>query len=285
MSDQDHASSELPDGTPTAGQLRPRPRTSSWPFLTVVAGVASLALLLATMVGYSLAPAPQQADRGTSLAESAAAAGLDPTIPGIDGAGDGSDSQSDNTQEPSPATAGSDTPAPRFDPDASIQAPANRGMLHIQPISVAIPRIDVSSTLVDLGLNADNSLEVPENYGRAGWYVDGSYPGDSGGPPALIVGHVDNSEGPAIFHDLNKLGIGDEILVTRADGSTAYFAVYDGEQFAKNSLPTDEIYADREGSEIVLITCSGDFDVEAGSYLDNYVVKAKLSRARSGLDI
>lgn len=243
-----------------------------------MAGIASLALVVATLVGYQLGS--DTSDSGPGLAESAAAAGSDPVVdnqasPDVDVAAADPDS-------PPPAP-GSDAPAPRFDPDASIQAPANRGMLHVKPISVAIPRIDVSSSLVKLGLNSDNSLQVPEDYSKAGWYTPGSYPGDSGGPPALIVGHVDNSEGPAVFYKLNKLKIGDEILVTRTDGSTAVFVVYDGQQYPKNSLPTDEIYADRKGSEIVLITCTGDFDVEAGSYLDNYVVRAKLDRERSGL--
>lgn len=242
--------------------------------MAVVAGAASLTLVIATMVGYQLGADSSESEATASLAESAAAAGVDPAIPG---------SAEDTPEEPV-AAPGSDAPAPRFDPDAAIQAPTTRGMLHVKPISVAIPRIDVSSTLVKLGLNADNSLEVPEDYSKAGWYTRGSYPGDNGGPPALIVGHVDNSEGPAVFYDLDQLKIGDEILVTREDGSTAVFVVYDGQQFPKNSLPTEELYADRDDSEIVLITCSGDFDVEAGSYLDNYVVRAKLDRERSGLD-
>jgi shikimate kinase len=33
----------------------------------------------------------------------------------------------------------------------------------------------------------------------------------------------------------------------------------------------------------VLITCTGDFDAAAGSYLDNYVVTARLDPEASGL--
>ncbi|MGB5952364.1 MAG: class F sortase, partial [Ornithinimicrobium sp.] len=274
VTEHNPSSAQTPTGATSTVQ---QPGKTSWGAKVLVAGAASLALIVATVAGYQMGAGAGQPDGSASLAESASAAGIDPAIPG-------SDDDTDDTDVGEAASPGSDAPAPRFDPDAAIQAPANRGMLHVKPISVAIPRIDVSSTLVNLGLNADNSLEVPEDYSKAGWYDRGSYPGDKGGPPALIVGHVDNSEGPAVFYELDQLKIGDEILVTRADGSTAVFVVYDGEQFPKNSLPTDEIYADRKGSELVLITCSGDFDVEAGSYLDNYVVRAKLDRERSGLD-
>ncbi|MDQ3359660.1 MAG: class F sortase, partial [Actinomycetota bacterium] len=73
------------------------------------------------------------------------------------------------------------------------------------------------------------------------------------------------------------------IMVERSDGTTAVFVVYDARQYPKNSLPTEEIYSDRDGSELVLITCTGDFDAAAGSYLDNYVVTARLDPEASGL--
>lgn len=156
-------------------------------------------------------------------------------------------------------------------------------MLHVPPVKIDIPAIDVSSSLVELGLNPDNSLQVPSDYAKAGWYTGGAYPGDAGGPPALIVGHVDNKEGPAIFYALNQLEVGDEIRVDRTDGTTAVFVVYDARQYPKTALPTDEIYRERDESELVLITCTGDFDPQAGSYLDNYVVTARLDPELSGL--
>ena len=126
---------------------------------------------------------------------------------------------------------------------------------------------------------------MPKDYSKAGWFTGGSYPGDLGGPPALVVGHVDSKEGPAVFFKLDQLKIDDDILVTREDGSTAVFVVYDGQQFPKDTLPTKEIYGERKGSEIVLITCTGEFNPATGHYLDNYVVRANLDAKRSGLDV
>ena len=70
--------------------------------------------------------------------------------------------------------------------------------------------------------------------------------------------------------------VGDEVRVQRTDGSTAVFTVYDFQQYPKAALPTEEVYRNRKESELVLITCTGVFDVNAHSYLDNYVVTARL---------
>ncbi len=245
----------------------------SLPVIAIAVGVVSLALVMATVFGFQVSGGQSAAP---SLAQSA---GSGPQVPQ-------SLTEASGDDDGAPAAApvpppGSEAPAPQG--NISVQAPANRGMLHVKPVSVSIPRIDVSSTLVDLGLNADNTLQVPQDYSKAGWFKHGTYPGDVGGPPALIVGHVDNSEGPAVFYELDQLKIDDEVLVGRADGSTAVFVVYDGLQFPKDSLPTEELYGDRDGSEIVLITCTGEFNYETGHYLDNYVVRATLDRKRSGL--
>ncbi|WP_324275381.1 class F sortase [Blastococcus brunescens] len=150
-----------------------------------------------------------------------------------------------------------------------------------EPVQLDIPAIEVSSPLVDLGLNGDGTLEVPVDYAKAGWFTGGNYPGDPQGRPGLIAGHVDDVTGPAVFFRLTELATGDEVLVTRADNTVAVFAVSDAQQYPKDALPTDEIYAPVDGSEIVLITCTGDFDQSARSYEDNYVVRATLDMERS----
>ena len=179
-------------------------------------------------------------------------------------------------------------PAAAVPPVATEVAPGPSGGPNVvptlgraEPVQVDIPAIEVSSPLVDLGLNGDGTLEVPVDYAKAGWFTGGNYPGDPQGPPGLIAGHVDDVTGPAVFFRLTELTTGDEVLVTRADNTVAVFAVSDARQYPKDALPTDEIYAPVDGSEIVLITCTGDFDESARSYEDNYVVRARLDMERS----
>lgn len=165
---------------------------------------------------------------------------------------------------------------------SGIEAPEVLGLPHVAPERVAIPSLEVESFLVDLGLNKDGSVQVPSSYDLAGWYENGPYPGDTNSPPALIVGHVDSArDGPAIFFRLKQIEIGATIEITREDGSIAVFEVVSAEQHPKDSLPTEAIYARRAPSELVLVTCTGQFNQEAGSYLDNFVVTARLDRAAS----
>lgn len=244
-----------------------RPRHRGWSWFALIAGVAALALVVTVAFGSRFSPD--------------GAAGTEQSVQ------ERVDVSATTEAPPSPSTAqpsASPAPVPEARGDLpAVQAPAGRGMLHVPPVTVDIPAIEVSSSLVELGLNPDNSLQVPSDYAKAGWYTEGAYPGDAGGPPALIVGHVDDQNGPAVFYALNQLKVGDEIRVGRTDGSTAVFVVYDARQYPKDALPTQEIYAEREPSELVLITCTGEFDPEASSYLDNYVVTARLDPELSGL--
>ncbi|MGI8722206.1 MAG: sortase domain-containing protein [Geodermatophilaceae bacterium] len=152
---------------------------------------------------------------------------------------------------------------------------------HIAPVQVMIPAINVDSPLVNLGLNADGTLEVPSDFAKAGWFTGGNYPADPSGPPGLIAGHVDDYTGPAVFYELSSLVAGDEVQVVRADNTVAVFVVTATAQFPKDAFPADQVYAPVPGSELVLITCTGEFNENARSYLDNFVVRAGLDMERS----
>lgn len=187
---------------------------------------------------------------------------------------------------------GTDAARPRASaaaPSAAVAAPSApsgvpqvvTSLVRSEPAQIDIPAIEVSSSLVDLGLNDDGTLEVPVNFDKTGWFTGGNFPGDPQGPPALIAGHVDSSRGPAVFYRLRELVSGDEVLVTRADNTVAVFTVTGSQQYPKDALPTDEIYAPVDAAELVMITCIGDFDQTARSYKDNLVVRATLDMARS----
>jgi hypothetical protein len=149
------------------------------------------------------------------------------------------------------------------------------------PTRIDIPAIGVASGLVDLGLNPDGSVEVPPlaKDSTAGWYGDSPTPGELG--PSLILGHVDSAEyGPAVFFRLGDLRAGDQVSVTRADGTIAVFTVDRVASYPKNSFPTLEVYGNTDRAELRLITCGGDFDASSRNYLDNIVVFASLTGSR-----
>jgi sortase (surface protein transpeptidase) len=147
------------------------------------------------------------------------------------------------------------------------------------PVRLEIPSIGVSTSLQRLGRDGHGAVEVPSGPGRwkeAGWYAPGTRPGDPGS--AVILGHVDSKRGPAVFYRLRELRRGDDITVTRADGSAAHFTVDRTEQYPKRRFPTDDVYYPTLTPQLRLVTCGGAFDRAWGHYLDNVIVFASLAR-------
>jgi sortase (surface protein transpeptidase) len=124
--------------------------------------------------------------------------------------------------------------------------------------------------MIRLGLNGDDSLKVPADVDKTGWWAGGAKPGRRG--TAVIVGHVDSQRGPAVFHRLGQLSSGDRVRVVYKDGTRAAFVVTGRERVPKDDFPSDKVYDDTSQPSVRLITCGGDFDRESGHYRDNVVV-------------
>lgn len=155
-------------------------------------------------------------------------------------------------------------------------APAPR---NAAPLTVSVPRLGISSRLVDLHRTPRGTLEVPEDVAKAGWYVNSAHPGDRG--PTVIAGHVDSYKGPGVFYRLAELRKGDRILVRRANGSTAPFTVQQVLKVAKRAFPTSLVYRGDGRPSLRLITCGGTFDRKTGHYRDNLVVLATPALSRT----
>jgi sortase (surface protein transpeptidase) len=143
----------------------------------------------------------------------------------------------------------------------------------IDPARIVIPAIGVDADVIDLGLQDDGTMEVPEDFAQTGWFDRGPKPGRVG--PAVIAGHVDDRTGPAVFFRLSDLEPGDEIEVHSDDGEVVVFAVRETQQHPKDEFPTEDVYSGTPGPELRLITCSGEFDQGERSYRDNTIVFAE----------
>jgi sortase (surface protein transpeptidase) len=145
------------------------------------------------------------------------------------------------------------------------------------PVRLAIPAIGVATRLQRLGRAGDGTIEVPhgpDKWDVAGWYEDGTRPGDPGS--AVILGHVDSRSGPAVFYRLRELRPGDQVEVDRAGGSRVAFTVQRVEQYPKRRFPTAEVYYPTLEPMLRLVTCGGAFDRSTGHYTDNVIVFASL---------
>jgi sortase (surface protein transpeptidase) len=149
------------------------------------------------------------------------------------------------------------------------------------PTELQIPAIGVDVSLSTLGLNPDGTVQVPTDIQQPGWYRLGSSPGQIGS--AVILGHVDSYQGPAVFFKLRDLVAGDLINVNLADGLTAQFKVTTVSMYLKSSFPDQTVYGSHGISGLQLVTCSGVFDDRTGHYLSNIVVYSSLIGLRPSL--
>ena len=140
---------------------------------------------------------------------------------------------------------------------------------------LVVPAAGIEAPLAGIAPDSSGALAAPADAGTAGWLQSGPAPGAVG--PAVVAGHVDTVDGPAVFFSLRKLTPGDPVDVVRADGSTVRFVVDRVASYPKTAFPTAEVYGPTPDPELRLITCGGAFDRTARSYVDNVVVFARLA--------
>lgn len=155
------------------------------------------------------------------------------------------------------------------EPAAAAASPADDAY----PVRVRIPDIDVDAEVIDLGLNPDGTLEVPEDFDQTGWYTGRSVPGNVG--PSVVVGHVDSKTGPEVFYRLRDLEVGHTVEIHRSDGFVALFRVSDTTIFGKDEFPTNRVYGATAEPTLRLVTCGGEFDRSVRSYKGNLIVYAE----------
>ncbi|MBL1080869.1 class F sortase [Streptomyces actinomycinicus] len=165
----------------------------------------------------------------------------------------------------------------RFEPGGERLAAA--ALAPSPPVRIRIPAIRVDAPLMGLALTSSGSLDVPpaREKNLAGWYQAGTLPGETG--TAVVAGHVDNAEGPAVFYDLGALKRGATVEVDRRDGTVAVFTVDAVEVYAARDFPDDKVYGAAARPELRVITCGGGYSRTTG-YQGNVVVFAHLTGSR-----
>ncbi|TGA97729.1 class F sortase [Streptomyces sp. MZ04] len=167
---------------------------------------------------------------------------------------------------------------------AADQAP-DKAVKGVAPLTfspadrIQIKGIRVDAPVMPVGLDMEGWVDAPppQDPNLAGWFTGAVSPGEKG--TAVIVGHVDNQQGPAVFYGLGSLKKGNRVEVLRSDRKTAVFEIYGIDVFEKNNFPGDRVYGDKGAPELRVITCGGGFSKQAG-YNGNVVVFARLVDVR-----
>jgi LPXTG-site transpeptidase (sortase) family protein len=144
------------------------------------------------------------------------------------------------------------------------------------PIWISIPAIGVDTRVIPLGLNPDQTIEVPKNLADTGWFAPGPEPGEQGA--AVIVGHLAARSGPGVFYRLRELRVGQMINIRLQDGSTVRYVADSMIRVSKSRFPTNRVYAQTKQPTLRLVTCAGELNASTGHHRDNYIVFASIVR-------
>lgn len=154
-----------------------------------------------------------------------------------------------------------------------VLAPEARAASHTTyPIALTIPHIGLGSRVLTMGLTAQGDLDVPAGTTQnVGWYANGTVPGDIGS--AVMDAHVF-----AAFSQLHTVVAGDDIYVSMDDGTTRHFIVQKTKLFNLSELSPNELYNQKDGRYLHLITCAGQLTADRTTYTQRLVVYATLVR-------
>jgi len=216
--------------------------------------MVGLLLILAACSTENVETIENESDNSTNMAENSISDVVDEEVGEADQV-----SASPSLTLPSELTAGGDT--------SSILSYEREGIV---PHRIEIPAIGVDATIEHVGLLPSGQMDEPSEMDDVAWYEGGYMPGEQGS--SVLAGHVDSRTGPAIFFDLHKLEQGDEIIVTDEDGVEKVFVVQKSEAYDRNDAPLQQIFGYSYRSQLNLITCTGEFNTEAGTHDERLVV-------------
>jgi LPXTG-site transpeptidase (sortase) family protein len=139
------------------------------------------------------------------------------------------------------------------------------------PIRLKIPKINVDSTIEQVGLTQDGAMDVPKGPADTAWFDLGPRPGETGS--AVIAGHSGYKDGrAAVFDDLYKIEKGDKIYVENTTGDTITFVVRDIQRYKPQANAAD-VFGSSDGvAHLNLITCTGLWDKVEKTHSDRLVV-------------
>ena len=142
------------------------------------------------------------------------------------------------------------------------------------PKILNIPKLGINAKVQSVGLNSEDEMDVPSNNDDVAWFDLGVVPGKMGS--AVIAGHLNGRYGePAIFWDLHKLKVGDDIYIIDSDKNKKHFQIISVEKYKTNSAPMEKIFGLNDGIYLNLITCDGRWDKAENTYDERLVVFAK----------
>ncbi len=143
-----------------------------------------------------------------------------------------------------------------------------------KPIRLVIEDLGIKSEVEHVGLTENKAMDVPKEKLNVAWYELGAKPGEVGS--AVITGHFDWYDGPAVFFNLDKLEPGDEIEVVAREDEVLRFLVTEKTFYTNEDFPIDLVFARKDKKRLNLITCDGVFNRQTNEYDEKLVIFSEL---------
>lgn len=157
-----------------------------------------------------------------------------------------------------------------------IQTPNNssNNFSEVIPVKIKIPIIGIDANTQLIDAKENGVMGTPTNYYDVGWFKLGPKPGEKGN--AIIIGHLDTRTSPnAVFFNLYKLKIGDEIIVENNNNTTLVFKVTESKTYKYDQSP-EEVFGQTEKKRLNLITCAGNWLEDKKMYEERLIVSAEM---------
>ena len=154
-----------------------------------------------------------------------------------------------------------------------IVAPDRPRYLTVEKLGINKARI------IPMGVNVNGELATPNNIFDVGWYDASGLPGMGG--TMIIDGHNGGPHVHWVFKDLPDLAEGDLIVVERGDGVAFKYRVVENKSVLlseSDAYMSTAARSPESGKEsVTLISCTGEWSQQQGTYLSRQFTRAVLS--------
>lgn len=148
-----------------------------------------------------------------------------------------------------------------------------------RPRYLTIEKLGIKKArILAMGVNTKGELATPNNIFDVGWYEASGKPGQGG--TMIIDGHNGGPHVLGVFKNLPNLAEGDIITVERGDGVMYKYTVVENKSVLLSESDAYMSVAARSperGKEsVTLISCTGEWSQQQGTYLSRQFTRAVL---------
>lgn len=180
-------------------------------------------------------------------------------------------------QEPPPAYIDPEPPSEAYPPPApepgdtpeSQAVTAREAVLTSLPVRMRIPALSLDYEVQGTGADSNGTMQIVPALEMVSWFTRSSIPGNEGN--AILGAHNTWGGVRSKVFTLDELGIGDELYIDYADGTTIRFLLESVFVYELRTAPAHLIMDVRGEARVTLITCKWPFNTTTGTS-DNRIV-------------